>query len=384
MPAAERTPAGQGTTAPRLRHPSVNPWVLAGAAVLIAAAWIYAVVSIRADHLHTLEEERGALRTVTAGLEMQVESMLNDGIGAALAGANVVEQSGELGDLKSARTAEMLADMLTGGDYVRSLFISSRTSFTRVGRGNVRLHGAPPDWLSALISRSGDTQSMVGLRMVDPERPEHYVIPVVRRLDSQEAWAGGLFDFHEVNDLYRRSVAASSALLLLGEEGSTLVRVPNRAAVGVISVKITESGVFAHRAPAAGFIESAGSAGHAPVFVAFQRVRGYPMFAASGTSLEEVLAPWQARRRNTLAFTAVATLAIAAMTWMLNHYVTALWRRDVEYRALFNNAGFSAFTLEGERFRDANRTTLSMFGLPDVQAARGLINPTSFSRTRPR
>src|SRR3954447_24974980 len=121
MPAAERTPARRATT--RLRHSSVNPWVLAGAAALIAAGWAYAAVSIRTDHRHTLEEERGELRTVTAGLEMQVESMLNDGIGAALAGANVVEQSGELGDLKSARTAEMLADMLTGGDYVRSLFI---------------------------------------------------------------------------------------------------------------------------------------------------------------------------------------------------------------------------------------------------------------------
>jgi PAS domain S-box-containing protein len=213
---------------------------------------------------------------------------------------------------------------------------------------------------------------MVGLRMVDPERPEHYVIPVVRRLGSQDAWVGGLFDFHEVNDLYRRSMAASSALLLLGEDGSTLVRVPNRVSVGVISGKIAESGVFGRGAPAVGFIESVGDARHPPVFVAFQRVRGYPLFAASGTSLEVVLAPWETRRRNTLAFTAIVSLAIIAMTWMLNHYVTALWRRDVEYRALFNNAGFSAFTLEGEHFRDANFTTLSMFGLPDVKAARGL------------
>jgi PAS domain S-box-containing protein len=352
--------------------------VLAGAAVLIAAGWGYAALSLRADHRHTLDEERGELRTVTAGLEMQVESMLNDGIGAALAGANVVSGSGELADLGSTRTAEMLGDMLTGGDYVRSLFLASRTSFIRVGRGNVRVQGAPPDWLGTLISRSGNAESMVGLRMVDPERPEHYVIPVVRRLGSQEAWVGGLFDFHEVNDLYRRSMAASSALLLLGEDGSTLVRVPNRVTVGVISGKIAESGVFARGAPAVGFIESVGDAKHAPVFVAFQRVRGYPMFAASGTSLEAVLAPWEARRRNTVAFTAIASLAIAAMTWMLNHYITALWRRDVEYRALFNNAGFSAFTMEGEHFRDANRTTLSMFGLSDPRAARGLT-PWDFS-----
>ena len=372
MPAAERTTAGQGRTAPRLRHSSVNPWVVAGAAALIVTGWGYAALSIWSDYHHTLEDARTQLRTVVAGLEMQVESMLNDGIGAAFAGANVIAASGDVPDLSSPRTAGMLADMLTGGDYVRSLFIASPTSFVRVGRENVRLRGASPDWLTALIGRPGAADAMVGLRMVDPERSQHYVVPVVRRARAQGLWVGGLFDFHEVNDLYRRSIAASGALLLLGEDGSTLVRVPNRAAVGTISGKIAESGVFARRPPDAGFIESAAGPGQAPVFVAFQRVRGYPMFAASGTGLDAVLGPWESRRRGTLALTAAASLAIVAMTWLLNHYVTALWRRDFEYRALFNNAGFSAFTLEGERFGDANRTTLSMFGLPDEKAVRGL------------
>src|SRR6185436_15944025 len=154
--------------------------------------------------------------------------------------------------------------------------------------------------------------------MIDPERHEHYVVPVVRRLGAREVWVGGLFDFHEVNDVYRRSVAASSALLLLGEDGSTLVRVPNRVAVGAISGKIAESGVFGRGPPDSGFIERDGGPGRAPVFVAYQRVRGYPMFAASGTSLEMALAPWEHRRRNTLAFTLGATLALVALTWMLH------------------------------------------------------------------
>src|SRR5690349_18426324 len=76
--AAELAPAGQGTTAPHLRLSSVNPWVMAGAAALIAVGWGYAALSIWSDHRHTLEDERRELRTVTAGLEMQVESMLND------------------------------------------------------------------------------------------------------------------------------------------------------------------------------------------------------------------------------------------------------------------------------------------------------------------
>jgi PAS domain S-box-containing protein len=344
--------------------------VLVGAAVLIAAGWGYAALDIWFDHRHTLAEERDELRTLTAGLEMQIESMLNDGVGAAIAGAKVIESSGEPENFDSARDAELLSDMLTGGDYVRSLFVTTRTSFARVGRDNVRLHGAPPDWLATLIAKPGDAH--IGLRMVDPERPAHFVIPVVRRLGTQEVWIGGLFDFHEVNDHYRRSTVASGSLLLLTDDGSTLMRVPNQAAVSLISSKITESGVFRGAPPDSGFIESAGNDGHAPIFIAYQRVRGYPMYAASGTGLETVLEPWEVRRRNTLAFTAIASLAIIGMSWLLYHYIAALWRRDFEYRALFNNAGFSAFTLDGDRFREANRTTVSMFGLPDEKAARGL------------
>ena len=378
MSADEPTPAGQGSTAPRLRLSSASPWLLAGAATLIAAGWGYAALSIWSDHQRTLEDERGHLRTVAAGLEMQVESMLNDGMGAALAGANVILAPGGPSDPTNAASADTLARMITGGEYVRSLFLASPTSFTRVARGNVRVHGQPPAWLTVLTRSASSADALVGAQMIDPDRPEHRVIPVVRRLGTQDIWVGALFDFHEVNDLYRRSIAASGALLLLAQDGSTLMRVPNQPFVNFISATIAASGVFPRAVPDAGPIESADSMRGTPIFVAYQRVRRYPMFAASGTSLETALAPWQARRRNTLAFTAIASLAVAVMTWMLNHYITALFRRDFEYRTLFNNAGFSAFMLDGERFMEANRTTLSMFGLADVSAALGRT-PWDFS-----
>jgi PAS domain S-box-containing protein len=57
---------------------------------------------------------------------------------------------------------------------------------------------------------------------------------------------------------------------------------------------------------------------------------------------------------------------------MLNHYVGALRGRELHYRTLFNNAGFSAFMLDGDRFIDANRTTRSMFAVPKGETMLGL------------
>jgi PAS domain S-box-containing protein len=63
---------------------------------------------------------------------------------------------------------------------------------------------------------------------------------------------------------------------------------------------------------------------------------------------------------------------VLVMTAFLGHYVRALRARERDYRTLFNNAQFSVFLLEGERFVDANRTVASMFGLASEQEAIGL------------
>jgi PAS domain S-box-containing protein len=56
----------------------------------------------------------------------------------------------------------------------------------------------------------------------------------------------------------------------------------------------------------------------------------------------------------------------------LNHYALRLRRRERHYRTLFNNAKFSVFLMEGERFVDANSTAVKMFGLDGEHSALGL------------
>src|SRR5580693_5614125 len=92
--------------------------------------------------------EREHLRSVSATFEAQVEAMLGDGVGAALAAANEYENPRDLAAASDAQLSETLRHMLTGGSYVRSLFLATGRRFVRVGRfAGSETRTAPPEWL---------------------------------------------------------------------------------------------------------------------------------------------------------------------------------------------------------------------------------------------
>jgi hypothetical protein len=75
---------------------AVNWTLIAYALVLLAGIWAFAVERIESDYRSTLETEREHLRSVSATLEAQVEAMLGDGVGAALAAANELDNRSDL------------------------------------------------------------------------------------------------------------------------------------------------------------------------------------------------------------------------------------------------------------------------------------------------
>src|SRR6267378_2166266 len=113
---------------------AVNWTLIAYALVLLAGIWSFAAQRIESDYRSTLETEREHLRSVSGTLEAQVEAMLGDGVGAALAAANELENRGDLAAAGNPQLADTLAHMLTGGPYVRSLFLADAQRFVRVGR----------------------------------------------------------------------------------------------------------------------------------------------------------------------------------------------------------------------------------------------------------
>lgn len=80
----------------RLGYPPVLNWMLlAYAVVAVAIGWAFAASRSHADFERTLEGERSRLRGVAAALQAGTLAMLNDGVGAAVAGANELQSEGD-------------------------------------------------------------------------------------------------------------------------------------------------------------------------------------------------------------------------------------------------------------------------------------------------
>src|ERR1700722_15689530 len=162
--------------------PAAVDWALAAYALaLCVGVWLFALQHIQIDYRSTLETEREHLRSVSGTLQAQVEAMLGDGVGAALAAANELETGSRLSSAGDAEVSDTLIHMLTGGPYVRSLFLVNGGRFVRVGRlGTPDSRTAPPAWLlPALDLKTGD--AWVGGPMPDPDHPGERRVSITHR-----------------------------------------------------------------------------------------------------------------------------------------------------------------------------------------------------------
>ncbi len=357
--------------------PSLNWILLAYAVVAVAIGWAYAASRSHADYEQTLEAERNKLRGVTAALQAGTSAMLNDGVGAAVASANELQSGGGLIRASRTQIIETMQKQLTGGTYVRSLFLTDGARFALAGRDGAFGGLLAPAWLT-VASVPGFKSAWVGSPIADPERPGDLVIPIAQRVAWGEGltlWAGALFSFDGFDELYRQTSEAITVMGLIATDGTILVRTPKLERRDLSpGANIASSDMF-RRAIAqghAGILEGEGPMIKQPMIYAYDLVSGYPIYITAGQSREAALAPWRERRRMSMAATAAFSVLVLAMTALLNHYILTLRRREHHYRTLFNNAQFSVFLLEGAQFVEANRTAVRMFGLASERSAAGL------------
>jgi PAS domain S-box-containing protein len=344
--------------------PAVVNWTLiVYALVLCALVWGFAVQRIQSDYRSTLQSERDHLGSVSGTLQAQVEAMLGDGVGAALAAANELENRGDAGD---ALYSDTLAHMLTGGPYVRSLFLANAGRFVRVGRS------APPDnrttvpaWMLPALSLESEA-AWVGAPIFDPEKPSDRVTPIARRVvhgKLKGTWAGALIAFGTLEEVYGQTESGSD-VGLFSTNGTPLLLIPAAKMREAEGINVAGSDLFRRAAggPDTGVLEGISPFVGRATIVAYHRVHGYPLFAVATRLRGEALEGWYGRRRSTVLSAIGITLLVIAATWMLNNSLRTLRRREHHYRTLFNNAAFGAFVLEGERIVEANRTSAAMFG----------------------
>lgn len=303
--------------------------------------------------------------------------MLNDGVWAAAAGANELQSGGGLIRASRAQIIETLQKQLTGGNYVRFLFLTDGTRFALASRDGASGGLLAPAWLT-VAGVPGSKSAWVGAPIADPERPGDLVIPIAQRVAWGEGltlWAGALFSFEGFDELYRQSSEQIAVMGLFAVDGTILVRAPKTDRRDASAGASVGSSALFRRALAqghAGIVEGEGPIIKKPMIYAYDLVSGYPIYITAGQSKEAALAPWRERRRMSMAATAAFSALVLAMTALLNHYILTLRRREHHYRTLFNNAQFSVFVLEGARFVEANRTAVRMFGLDDERSAAGM------------
>jgi PAS domain S-box-containing protein len=367
--------------APRggMRHllPAVVNWTLiVYALVLCVVVWGFAVQRIESDYRTTLQTERGHLVSVSATLEAQVEAMLGDGVGAALAAANELEHRSDLADAGDTAYSDTLAHMLTGGAYVRSLFLVNAHRFVRVGRTSAaESRTTAPEWFLPALSLDSDL-AWVGAPIFDPEKPSEKVIPIARRVvrgNLRGTWAGALIAFSPLNGVYQQS-ESGSGVGLYAKDGTALLLVPESLMGAAEGKNIAGSEIYRRvtNGPDADVIEGMSPYVGRATIVAYHRVHEYPLVVEAARRREETLEGWYGRRRSTVLSAIGITLLVIAATWMLNNSLRTLRRREHHYRTLFNNAAFGAFVLEGERIIEANRTSAAMFGTGEPNALIGM------------
>ncbi len=355
--------------------PLALSWVLlAYAAVAVAAGTAFAALRIHADYMEVMQNEDDGLRGVTAALTRATQAMLDDGMGDALAGASEVRAAGGLDGLSSRAVGLMLQRQLTGGDYVRALFLADSGRFMLVSRTRVVEGGTPPGYLAGLTAAG---QSWVGSPLRDPEDPARWVVPIARRVRTGPAtsgWAGALFNFTELEQVNRRAGNVASQQGLVGADGTVLASIGDRRT----GRNVGQSELFrlaVNRQPRGGIVTGRAAFTPAMMIYAFYPLPNYPnypIYVAAGQTRDVVLSGWRTRRRQMIIATAAFSALVLILTAVLGHYMRALRARERDYSALVDSARFGVFLLEGERFVDANRTAAVMFGLESERAAIGL------------
>ena len=366
--------------------PSSLSWtLLLYCALVLATGWAYSVQRIRNDREQTMQSEGNRLRAVAVALEQSAFAMISDGVGSAVTRATEIQSAGGLKEVSERDLTPALGQAMSGGQYVRSVFVADAARFARAGRaGSYDVSGKAPEWFTAIASKSPEV--WIGGPIPDPDHAasatnDSLVVPIARHVPAStnpDLWAGALFDFRAFESL-RTQLGGPGGVIFVVTSGGTLLAVmedkPGHNMVGR-TYPTTPTFVQAKRYLANGW-QSGTIEGYSQVYgtqmvYAFAQVPQYEALVVTARPRDALLAPWRERTTTTLVVTGAFSALVIVMTLLLSHSLRALRNREAHFRSLFNNTAYSVLLGEGDRFLTANDTALRMFGLPDQEALRAL------------
>ncbi len=294
--------------------------LLGYAVVVLALGWGFAIRQIRTDRELTLEASNNQLTMTATTLAKQVEAMIFDGVGAAVAGANEVEARDHQRQLTPSEISAVLMRMLTGGDYVDTLFIVTPSMFATVQRDSSTI-AIRPAWINDLLATNGD--AWVG-KPLNTERGDKFVlIPIARRVSNlrgETTWAGALFSVSSLDATYHSLPIEHSGVSLVAEtkDSTMLVRLPIDAAHNFAGTDLRN--VEAHKRYIA-LPQHVLTTLEAPDVLtgklrqfAARRIESYPMVAVASRNIEDSLIDWRERTSASLWMFAIASVVLMVLT----------------------------------------------------------------------
>lgn len=307
--------------------------ILLYATLVLILGWAYTLWHIRNDRSVTLEASHKQLATLAKSLAAQLEAMAADGVGAARAAANVLGADPGRSDAQ-----QVLDGMLTGGQYVRALFLVSGQRVVIASARDETLTRADMPWVEELQKDSGD----VWVGKVQIRQPgQQLLVPVAQRARvgaGTEYWAGAMLRISDLEEVYA-DLLESHATVSIVSEGRLLAQIPLED-IGRVNLDLTPTPIYRSfrtqpRQPLTMMVGPHPVTG-VPRQFAGARLVQLPITASAGRDIGDALAMWRKRSFSSLAFMLGATVVIygfaIALQRLLNRRFMALQKSEERFQ----------------------------------------------------
>jgi two-component system, NarL family, sensor histidine kinase UhpB len=312
--------------------------LLVYALLVLILGWSYGIWQVRADRERTLASSSNQLMMTATILAGNLEAMINDGVGAAAAAANEVNARDHAVPLSATDMSAVLGRMLTGGEYVHTLFIVTPSRFFVAQRSGLPL-SERPDWTSELLAEKSET--WVGKPLNPDQGDLRVLIPIARRVTSirgEPTWAGALFSVESLDRMYRSLPIERSSVALISRS-IVLIRLPPLPGFNYAGVDISQNEAYqkfeqSHHTLAT--IDAPDLLTGKLRQYAVRQVEPYEIFSVSSRTAEDSLMAWQQRWISTVWTLVIASVALtilaAALYMLLQRRFEAITRSEQRFQ----------------------------------------------------
>lgn len=330
----------------------------------LCVGWLFLLWHVRADREHTVQSARNQLTTTATAVAYSFAAMIHDGVGAAYAGANEIRARQGDASLSSEKRAAVLGRMLTGGPYVRELYVYYPNEFLsarRASNDRIDIHaGKPPPWLS--VGDGERNATWVGRPMTFGD-DAHVLVPVARKVElpGRGEWAGAVLSGETFLSLSASLDQEQGGVSLVAFDGTVLMRAPvdEHRWIGTnVSASEAFQQATATNAEVA-FIDGLHPMTLRPRMIVSRRIPGYPIYATAGRDSEVLFGAWRERTAVAVQVAAASSLGLTTLTVALYVAMRRRWMslEQARQRELRAHEQFSEQLIvaqEQERQRVAN------------------------------